>query len=179
MGNVILVDDLLSKYSAHTIRLALLSAHYRQPLNWSDTTLIDAQILIKKFKRLAQSISFVSDSDGLNDEIIEILSDDLNTPEAIKYLSMLAKNGRKNKKDLAKLVSSASFIGIDLLANEANKQEYPNINQEHINDLINKRNKAREMGDYKKADEIRDALLLMKISIKDLDGETIWDYNPD
>ena len=179
LGNVILVDDLLSKHSPYTIRLALLSAHYRQPLNWSDSTLSEAQKLINKFKTLAQSVSHNEDPVRLDDEIIDILSDDLNTPQAIKYLSTLAKNAKTNKKDINRLVSSASFIGIDLLSNEASKSNLSDINHDHINNLIKQRNEARECGDYKKADEIRDALLHMKISIKDLDGETVWDYNPD
>mgnify|MGYP003325512447 CR=1 FL=1 len=179
LGNVILVDDLLSKHSPYTIRLALLSAHYRQPLNWSDSTLSEAQKLINKFKTLAQSVSHNEDPVRLDDEIIDILSDDLNTPQAIKYLSTLAKNAKTNKKDINRLVSSASFIGIDLLSNEASKSNLSDINHDHINNLIKQRNEARDCGDYKKADEIRDTLLHMKISIKDLDGETVWDYNPD
>ena len=58
LGNVILVDDLLKKHDSGTIRLALLSAHYRQPLNWTDSTIVEAGNLMKKFKALAKSGNF-------------------------------------------------------------------------------------------------------------------------
>ena len=59
LGNVILLEDLLKNNKSNSIRLALLSAHYRQPLNWSDSTLIESNNLIKKFSSLARS--FVGD----------------------------------------------------------------------------------------------------------------------
>ena len=91
IGNVILVDDLLKKFDSGIIRLALLSAHYRQPLNWTDSTIVEAGNLMKKFKALAKSDNYdVTNSNDSEKEIVDILSDDLNTPEALKYLSSLA-----------------------------------------------------------------------------------------
>ena len=177
IGNVILVDDLVKRYDPRSIRLALLSAHYRQPLNWSDSTIAEANNLLKKFIILAKSspykVELVQDCDT---EIADILSDDLNTPEAIKYLSSIAKSAKKNKNDLAKLISSANFIGIDLLLEDKSND---NIDKEFVEKLIKERLEARLAGNYEKADEIREKLSSMKISIKDLEGTTVWDYNPD
>ena len=177
IGNVILVDDLVKRYDPRSIRLALLSAHYRQPLNWSDSTITEANNLLKKFVILAKSspykVELVQDCDN---EIADILSDDLNTPEAIKYLSSIAKSAKKNKNDLAKLISSANFIGIDLLLEDKSND---NIDKEFVEKLIKERLEARLAGNYEKADEIREKLSSMKISIKDLEGTTVWDYNPD
>ena len=179
LGNVILVDDLLKKHDSGTIRLALLSAHYRQPLNWTDSTIVEAGNLMKKFKTLAKSGNFdTRNSDQTEKEIVDILSDDLNTPEAIKYLSSLAKSARKNKDDLKKLVISAKFIGLDLLRKEK-VIVHENINKKEIEKLIQERLESRLKGDYEKADKIREKLLSMKIHIKDLEGTTVWDYNPD
>jgi cysteinyl-tRNA synthetase len=179
LGNVILVDDLLKKHDSGTIRLALLSAHYRQPLNWTDSTIVEAGNLMKKFKALAKSGNFdTRNSDQTEKEIVDILSDDLNTPEAIKYLSSLAKSARKNKDDLKKLVISAKFIGLDLLRKEK-VIVHENINKKEIEKLIQERLESRLKGDYEKADKIREKLLSMKIHIKDLEGTTVWDYNPD
>tara|TARA_Y100000992_G_C20988274_1_gene360688 strand:- start:3 stop:554 length:552 start_codon:yes stop_codon:yes gene_type:complete len=179
LGNVILVDDLLKKFDPGTIRLALLSAHYRQPLNWTDSTIVEAGNLMKKFKALVKSDNFEETmSDELEKEIIDILSDDLNTPQAIKFLSSLAKSAKKNKADLKKLVKSAEFIGIDLLK-EFKPIVNDNINQEEIEKLIQERLESRLQGDYEKADKIREKLLSMNIHIKDLEGTTVWDYNPD
>jgi cysteinyl-tRNA synthetase len=178
LGNVILLEDLLKNNKSNSIRLALLSAHYRQPLNWSDSTLIESNNLIKKFSSLARSYAGdINQYDNLDNEIIDILSDDLNTPEAIKHLSELAKAAKTNEKDLASLIVSSKFIGINLLAH--NTSILKTIDKGLIKSLIEERVEARSSGDFKKADEIRDKLSSMGILIKDLEGETVWDYNPD
>ena len=178
LGNVILLEDLLKNNKSNSIRLALLSAHYRQPLNWSDSTLIESNNLIKKFSSLARSYAGdINQYDNLDNEIIDILSDDLNTPEAIKHLSELAKAAKTNEKDLASLIVSSKFIGINLLAH--NTSILKTIDEGLIKSLIEERVEARSLGDFKKADEIRDKLSSMGILIKDLEGETVWDYNPD
>ena len=178
LGNVILLNDLLKNNSSNTVRLALLSAHYRQPLNWSESTLIESSNLVKKFTSLAKSYTGdISDYDDLDHEIVNILSDDLNTPEVIKYLSGLAKGAKSSQKDMASLIVSAKFIGLDLLAN--NKTPPKTLDEELIKTLIKQRVEARSSGDFKKADEIRDKLSSMGILIKDLEGETVWDYKSD
>jgi len=179
IGNVILVDDLVKRFDPRSIRLALLSAHYRQPLNWSDSTITEANNLLKKFIILAKSSPpEVELEQDYNTEIVDILSDDLNTPEAIKYLSSIAKSAKKNNNDLAKLISSTNFIGIDLLLEDKSKSN-DNIDKEFVEKLIKERLEARLAGNYEKADEIREKLSSMNISIKDLEGTSVWDYNPD
>ncbi len=134
---------------------------------------------MKKFKALAKSDNYdVTNSNDSEKEIVDILSDDLNTPEAIKYLSSLAKSARKNKDDLKKLVISAKFIGLDLLRKDKTLI-HENIDEIEIEKLIQERLESRLKGDYEKADKIREKLLSMKIHIKDLEGTTVWDYNPD
>ena len=178
LGNVILLNDLLKNNSSNTVRLALLSAHYRQPLNWSESTLIESSNLVKKFTSLAKSYTGdINDYDDLDHEIVNILSDDLNTPEVIKYLSGLAKGAKSSQKDMASLIVSAKFIGLDLLAN--NKTLPKTLDEELIKTLIKQRVEARSSGDFKKADEIRDKLSSMGILIKDLEGETVWDHKSD
>jgi cysteinyl-tRNA synthetase len=178
LGNVILLEDLLQNNKSNSIRLALLSAHYRQPLNWSDSTLIESNNLIKKFSSLARLfVGEINKYNNLDNEIIDILSDDLNTPEAVKYLSKLSKTAKINQKDLASLIVSAKFIGINLLAH--NTSALKTIDEELVKSLIEERFDARSSGDFKKADEIRDKLLSMGILIKDLEDKTVWDYNPD
>ena len=179
LGNVILVDDLLKNHDSGTIRLALLSAHYRQPLNWSDSTIKDAGNLLKKFKSIAKSdVVNIDLSKDLENDITDILSDDLNTPEAIKFLSSLAKSAKHNKEDFAKLVLSAKFIGLNLQHDDKSILN-TNIDVKLIERLIQERLEARQEGNYEKADKIREKLLSMKIYIKDLEGTTVWDYNPD
>ena len=176
LGNVILVSDLLKKESAASIRLALLSAHYRQPLNWSDSTIVESNNLIKKFRNITQPYENISETDCSNDEIYSILSDDLNTPEAIKYLSLLSKHAKKNKADSESFIAAYKFLGLDI-SDEKNTSLQPDLNIEVIENLIKERNEARNMGDFDKADKIRDKLLKMNIELKDMQGKTTWKHN--
>jgi len=176
LGNVILISDLLKKESAASIRLALLSAHYRQPLNWSDSTIIESNNLIKKFRNIIQPYENISETDYPNDEIYSILSDDLNTPEAIKYLSLLSKHAKKNKADSESFIAAYKFLGLDVL-DEKNTSLQPGLNMKVIENLIKERNEARNLGDFDKADKIRDKLLKMNIELKDMQGKTTWKHN--
>ena len=176
LGNVILISDLLKKEYASSIRLALLSAHYRQPLNWSDSTIVESNNLIKKFRNIIQSYENISEMDNSNNEIYSILSDDLNTPEAIKYLSLLSKHAKKNKVDSESFIVAYKFLGLDIL-DEKNTLLQPDLNVEVIENLIKERNEARNMGDFDKADKIRDKLLKMNIELKDMQGKTTWKHN--
>jgi len=175
LGNVILIEDLLKNHSPITIRLALLSAHYRQPLNWTDRTIADAHNLITKYRSSIENIEFTKKLEQTDNEILNILSDDLNTPEAITYLSKLSKYAKKNTKDAKKLINAALFLGINLL-DKSQSTKVEQADEDLINKLILERNESRSQGNYKKADEIRDKLVAMRVKIKDLDGKTVWEY---
>ena len=185
LGNVILLDDLLKDHNSSVIRLALLSAHYRQPLNWTDQTIIHAKNLYKKLVSAIGPTSerlFSSEAETTNmsfsqcAEIRDILSDDLNTPEVINYLSRLSKTARNNPDDKMKLSQSMKFIGLDL----ENKHPYKIFpDDQHIIDLIKQRDEYRTKKDFKSADEVRDKLLAMGVELRDSDGKTTWEYSED
>ena len=183
LGNVILLDDLLRKHSRSVIRLALLSAHYRQPLNWSNQTLDNAKNLYKKLLSVIDledgSQSVIHDEHDTYSqcsEIQDILCDDLNTPEAINYLSRLSKTARNDTEDRTKLMHSMKFIG---LAPFNEKSIKPFLNEQKIEELIQKRNEYRIKKDFKNADAVRDKLLAMGVELKDLDDNTTWNYSQD
>ena len=185
LGNVILLDDLLKDHNSSVIRLALLSAHYRQPLNWTDQTIINAKNLYKKLVSAVGPTSerlFSSEAETANmsfsqcAEIRDILSDDLNTPEVINYLSRLSKTARNNPDDKMKLSQSMKFIGLDL----ENKHPYKIFpDDKQIIDLIKQRDEYRIKKDFKSADEVRDKLLDMGVELRDSDGKTTWEYSED
>ncbi len=183
VGNVILLDDLLKEHSASVIRLALLSAHYRQPLNWTEQTITNAKNLYKKIMSVIQPFNeplsssntkVTYQSSSYCSEIQDILSDDLNTPEAINYLSRLVKNARNNAEDRMKLVQSMKFIGLSL---EDKRSDKIILDEEQIIKLIKKRDEYRAQKDFKNADAVRDKLIDMGIELKDLDGKTTWEYS--
>ena len=174
-GNILKIKDFRNKISGQVIRLALLSAHYRQPLDWNNKLLDDCQSTLDKWYRVYSSdIKSVQ----LTDEILNPLYEDLNTPGYIANLHKLYDKASKGE-DKELFVSACKFIG---LLSEDNKQweKYKKdkalVSEEEINNIIDLRNKARANKDYKEADRIRDELLDKGVLIEDKDGKTHWKF---
>ncbi len=177
LGNIILVNELIESYHGEVIRLALLSSHYRQGLDWNEKIIHQANILLDKL----YEIKFL-----LNDEIIEDtietnlapiahLADDLNTPGLIAELHKLVKdfnNSHSNKSEIKinlNLISKALGILQD--------DSYKHVSEElkkQINTLILKRTEAKDNKDYELADKIRNELLDLGVEIKDTSSGTDW-----
>ena len=172
-GNILKIKDFRGNTSGQIIRLALMSAHYRQPLDWNKKLLIDCENTLDKWYRL-----YATDSKSVQvpDEILKPLYEDLNTPGYIANLHSLYEKANKGEnKDL--FISACKFIG---LFNENDeqwqnyKQKRVSIDNTKIEKMLSLRNKARENKDYKEADRIRDELLDKGILIEDKDGKTLW-----
>ena len=174
-GNILRIKDFRNKISGQVIRLALLSTHYKQPLDWNDKLLEDCQNTLDKWYRI-----YSSDvkSIKISDEILKPLYEDLNTPGYIANLHKLYEQANKGQsKEL--FISACKFIG---LFNEDNKQweKYKKdkalVSEEEINKKIDLRNEARANKDYKEADRIRDELLDKGVLIEDKNGKTLWKF---
>ena len=175
LGNVILLNQLLKNYDKDTVRAALLSAHYRQPLNWTSRTLDNASSLVNKIRG---SINPENNTDDqVQTEIKEILCDDLNTPLAFKYLSDLVKFAKKNVKDSNKLSQSCSFLGLDFQTKSKRIEPSKTLSVK-IENLIQKRNELRNTGRYEEADAIRKELSEIGVTLKDKNGQTEWELDP-
>ncbi|MDA9650715.1 cysteine--tRNA ligase [Candidatus Pelagibacter sp.] len=174
-GNILKIKDFRNKISGQVLRLALISAHYKQPLDWNDKLLTDCQNTIDKWYN-----AYLPSSKDLESEIIQPLYDDINTPGYIANLHKLYDKANKgNDVDKKNFTSACNFIG---LLNET-KEEWLNykkvkidITEEEIANKIELRNKARANKDYKEADNIRDDLLDKGVLIEDKDGKTIWKF---
>jgi cysteinyl-tRNA synthetase len=157
------------------LKLALMSAHYRQPLDWNKKLLNDCQNTIKKWYEVYLPID---QKITLNENILSPLYDDLNTPGYIANLHQLyekALAGNDNDKSL--FVLACNFIGILNKTKEewlSIKKKKLLINEADILIKIELRSKAREDRDYKEADKIREELLDKGVLIEDKDGKTIW-----
>ena len=155
--------------------MALISAHYRQPLDWSDKLLVDCDNTINKWYNIYQSID---EEINIPNEILKPLFDDLNTPGYIANLHNLYEKAYKGSIDEKKLfIAACQFIG---LLNETKenwlkiRRDKVLITESEILIMIEKRNIARVNKDYKEADKIRDKLLDKGVLIEDKDGKTIW-----
>ena len=174
-GNILKIKDFHNKVSGQVLRLALMSAHYKQPLDWNDKLLSDCENTLSKWYNIEYT-NF--NLDDLPEDLLKPLFDDLNTPGYITNLHKLydvAIKGDDNDKNL--FVSACKFLG---LLNET-KEEWLNfkkskmsINEKEIEHKIDQRNQARLNKDYKEADRIRDELLDKGILLEDKDGRTIW-----
>ena len=174
-GNILKIKDFQKKISGQVLRLALISAHYRQPLDWSDKLLVDCDNTINKWYNIYQSID---EEINIPNEILKPLFDDLNTPGYIANLHNLYEKAYKGSIDEKKLfIAACQFIG---LLNETKenwlkiRRDKVLITESEILIMIEKRNIARENKDYKEADKIRDKLLDKGVLIEDKDGKTIW-----
>ena len=187
IGNILLVNDLLKEFPGEVIRLALLSSHYRQPLDWNSNILDDSQKKLDKLYGALRSAGIkekhVKSEKALPDSILGALNDDLNTPLALAELFSMAKdlNLEKNEenrfKKAAKLRAGAGLLG--LLSNNPEKwftssKESTEINHQEIEILLKKRDKMRKDGFYAEADQIRIKLEKHNIIIEDSQQGAKW-----
>jgi cysteinyl-tRNA synthetase len=174
-GNILKIKDFRKKISGQVLRLALISAHYKQPLDWNDKLLDDCQSTINKWYKVYK----LSKSD-LSEEILQPLYDDINTPGYIANLHKLYDKAIKGNDHDKKIFNSAcNFIGLLNETKEewlSHKKEKANITEKEIENKIDLRNKARANKDYKEADNIRNFLLDKGVLIEDKDGKTIWKF---
>ena len=177
LGNIILVKDLAENYHGEVIRLALLSSHYRQGLDWNEKVIHQANKLINKLYEIKDDLDgiTISDKNENNLDAISILMDDLNTPGLITELNNIVKEYNSSDSDKEKIKSRlgliSSVLGIleDETFNEIS-EEFKN----KINEMVLKRSKAKNNKDFETADAIRDKLLEMGVEINDSSDGTEW-----
>lgn len=167
LGNVILVSDILNTVNPIVVRIALMSAHYRQPLNWTkDTINYSRNIYEKIISSLRTDDSTKMEKD---DKFFEYLCDDLNTPNAIQHVIKQAREAKKDLSLLPKLRYNCNLIGIkssEMFIEESVKDK--------IENLVEQRELARKNKDYMEADRIRDALSEMKVVLNDDPSGVTW-----
>ena len=174
-GNILKIKDFRGNINGQVLRLALMTAHYKQPLDWNDKLLIDCKNTIEKWYSVY--LSFKTPS-KIPDDMLLPLYDDINTPGYIANLHRLfdkAVKGDDNDKKI--FISACHFIGILNQSKEEwldFKKKKSLITEKDILKKIELRNKARENKDYNKADNIRDELLDKGVLIEDKDGKTSW-----
>ena len=187
LDNFLTIRDALKNYPYEVIRYFLLSSHYRSPVNYSETALEEAKAALD---RLYTSIHDVDISDegeaaksSHTEQFQQAMDDDFNVPEALAVLFDLAKAANKAKE-------TGDQERIKLLVNELVHLSKPlgllqqdpgiflksgvNVNESEIEALIDKREKARDSGDYSAADRIRDQLFEQKIILEDSKEGTFW-----
>jgi len=176
LGNIETISEALGKYNGQVIRLALLSAHYKQPLDWSNNLLEQSKATLEKWYELHDDVESKID----NSDVFQCLLDDLNTPKYFAKLHELYKAAFKgDKTKRIEFNNACRLIGIfnqkrDVLVKQ--KQAASKFDEAYILQKIEERIKARKEGDFQLADRIRYELSKNGIVIKDKDNKTEWEY---
>ena len=187
-GNFFTIKDIQKEYDLEVIRLWILSTHYRNPLNFSREVMEQTKNGLERMyngkehlERLLEICEEREDGDisklvELKKEFLDCMDDDLNTADAIskvyeliRYTNTFDENtDLKVVKGAVKLLSDFTSV-LGLLY----KEEDDNLD-EKVEKLIKEREEARKNKDFKRADEIRDALKEMNIELKDTRNGVVW-----
>jgi len=184
LGNTLVVHELLKQSAGEILRYLLLSAHYRQPLDWSDEALARAQRTVDRVYgviRDANDKFGPFNATGVSEKFMSALLDDLNTPDALAELNSEAKrlanaaDAESARESAGKLLAAGVLIGLfqqDPAAWLAG--DTCGLDDALIEQLIEERNAARKARDFARADEIRDQLQAMDITLEDGADGTRW-----
>ena len=176
LGNIVTIKKMRGTINGQVIRLALLSAHYKQPLDWNENLIKESQNTLDKWYTQFDR----TDQNDLDEDLLKPLLEDLNTPAYISKLHSLydkASQGDINSKKL--FINGCNLIGLlddDLVTWKKFKKIKSKIDENTIKDKIKDRDNARIKGDYKLADSIRKELENNGIKIEDKGDKTIWEY---
>jgi cysteinyl-tRNA synthetase len=175
LGNFVTIRDLLADWPGEVLRLNMLKAHYRSPMDWTLKGLEESAKTLDDWYWVAADIRGERPSDA----VIEALSDDLNTPQMIAALHALRnKAASGDERDRGQFAATLRFLGF-LLESAAEwkgrKQQASGVDARQIDGLIADRTAARARKDFKESDRIRDELAAMGVVIKDSKEGTTWE----
>ena len=182
LGNVSVLHELLAGHPPEALRYALLSAQYRQPLDWSDA-LIEQSVrtLDRLYGTLRDLADVAADATGLPESVEAALCDDLNTPAVLAELARLAGEARKADSPAAKkrlkgeLLAAGEILGLlqqdpaDWFSRGGSADE-----DVRIQAMIDERNTAKKARDFARADQLRDQLASEGVLIEDTAQGVRW-----
>ncbi|MFL5164813.1 MAG: DALR domain-containing protein, partial [Microvirga sp.] len=195
LGNLFTINELLTtdvfggrSWSGEVLRLAMLTAHYRQPIDWTVARLREALRALNKFAYWVweadeSGLALDYDARAAHPEVVNALLDDLNTPEAIASLHRQIGDlsNREKQRDpnhnrrISEFRNSLTLLGLK----PGRRQTTEDVLGDRlplVNDLVAARLNARAKKNWAESDRIRDELAGMGITLKDnKDGTTTWE----
>ncbi|WP_419771344.1 MAG: cysteine--tRNA ligase [Candidatus Marinarcus sp.] len=190
LGNSFFLKDILTSYSGEVVRFYLLTAHYRTDFNFNEEDLIASKKRLDKLYRVKKRVYGIEGSSvnkNFQSRVIEALNDDLNSAKAISIVDEMISNANdildkepKNKNLKKELVANIACIN-DILGiglQDAYTYFQFGISDDEIKtieNLIQTRNNAKKQKDFATADNVRDVILQMGISLMDTPNGTVWE----
>ncbi|MEE2566356.1 cysteine--tRNA ligase [Hyphobacterium marinum] len=181
LGNVKLVNELKKRWPGEVLRYAMLTAHYRAPLDWTDALLEQATKSLDRLYGVLRRIPAEAGAD-VPDTVEAALADDLNTPKALSALFALAgeANRATDEGERSRLAGAllAGGAALGLLQDDPDAwfglAGMDTAERARIDALVTGRNAARKTKDFAKADAIRDELTALGISVEDGPEGSVW-----
>ncbi len=187
LGNFFTLREILAVAPGEAIRYALLSGHYRKPLDWSPEAVSQARASLDRLYKALQGAGPAtpgSEDAEVPGAIIEALSDDLNTPRALAELHAIAgelnsaTDGRERERHAARLRSAGRFLGFlqsDPVAwFRWQPRDADGLGDAEIDAMVEARRKARSNKDFAEADRLRDELAARGVVLEDTREGTTW-----
>jgi cysteinyl-tRNA synthetase len=185
LGNVLLVHDMVKTIPGELIRLALLGAHYRQPLDWSDAALEGARNMLDRLYGAVRGIEVSAaerQSAAVPATVIAALEDDINSPKALAEMFAQARQLNKSTDEnerhslAAGLLAGGDLLGIMQIDPEAwfSDPGSSDLSNDEIDAMLIQRKEARANRDFSAADKIRDQLAAQGVTIEDGPAGARW-----
>jgi cysteinyl-tRNA synthetase len=191
LGNVLLLRDLLAAHAGEVVRLGLLSAHYRQPLDWTDELMADAKRRLDRLYGALRDAGVRGPAPSAPQAepapaVVAALEDDLNTPEALAGLFELARAVNRSTAAHERLALAESLRAgarmLGLLGHDpaawfeapARASGGEALSEDEIGRLLGERERLRRERKFAEADAIRDGLAARGILIEDGAGGSRW-----
>jgi cysteinyl-tRNA synthetase len=181
LGNVLQLHEMLKHHPAEALRLRLMSGHYRQPLDWSEAAIAQSVSTLDGWYRVLRDLAGVAvdaAATAVPERIEAALSDDLNTPQALAELAVLADAARTQATPAAKAALLAGGAALGLLQQDPEawfkRAGGAGVDAARVEALLEDRRAARAARDFARADAIRAELAAMGVTIEDGAQGTRW-----
>ena len=181
VGNIQRVHELVREHPPEALRYALLSAHYRQPLEWSDGLIEQSVRTLDRLYGTLRDLADIEASPVIPDGIEAALDDDLNTPQALAEISRLAGEARKATPATDKIALKSQLLGAGLALGLLQQDPAAwfargasNDDDARIQALVDERSAAKKARDFARADAIRDQLAAEGVLLEDTPQGVRW-----